>query len=161
MLLWFQSWLTNLRQFTSFCNVRSQPLCIETGVPQGTPLSCPLFNLYVNDVVECIEYCHINLFADDALLWIDADTVEQALTQISRDFQNVTRYLDMNKMKLSLDKTKMMIIGEEIEQNYININGESLEVVRKIKYLEYPEFQTECRTSFEEDVKDGRLPEQE
>lgn len=75
VLKWFKNWLTNRVQYVSFCGVKSEPLIIESGIPQGTPLSCPLFNVYINDIVNNVDFCHINVFADDTILWIDADTI--------------------------------------------------------------------------------------
>lgn len=134
VLSWFKSWLSNRVQYVSFCGVKSEPLSIASGIPQGTPLSCPLFNVYINDVVKHVNFCHINLFADDTILWIDADTVGNALEQLASDFHNVKRYFDMCQMKLNVNKTKLMIMGQD-DMNDVDLDGDTLECVHEIKYL--------------------------
>ena len=109
VLEWFQSWLSNRVQITSFCNVRSDAISIEIGVPQGTPLSCPLFNLYVNDIVTVSEKCKLNLFADDALLWVVADDLEEGIRLIKNGFRNIKRFLNMYKLRLNINKTKYIL----------------------------------------------------
>lgn len=135
VLKWFESWLSDRRQYTAFCGVRSAPLPIETGVPQGTPLSCPLFNLYFNDVVTCVRNCNINLFADDVLLWVDASTTVEAIDKIETDLTSIMQYLNMCKLKLNVNKTKFMIIGSHSEIDSLNFGGESIEKVQEMKYL--------------------------
>jgi len=125
VLNWFTSWLTNRVQYTCFCGVMSNEMNIDLGVPQGTPLSCPLFNVYINEIVDYVLHCKLNLFADDALLWIDAETMEEALVKITCDFKNVIRFLCMRKLSLNLEKTKLRIIGDqdsEIENIQIDNN---------------------------------------
>lgn len=134
VLKWFESWLTGRTQFTTFEGVKSDPIEVNLGVPQGTPLSCDMFNIYFNDIVLCLLHCYLNLFADDAALWIEADTLEEALRLVKIDLQRICKYLTMNKLKLNVKKSKLMVIGAETDQ-VIDVEGEVLECVESFKYL--------------------------
>lgn len=52
VLRWFESWLTDRQQVTRLGEVESNPAPVDTGVPQGTPLSTVLFNLYLNSIIH-------------------------------------------------------------------------------------------------------------
>lgn len=115
-----------------FEGVKSPPLSSEKGDPQGTPLSCPLFNLYFNDIVHCVKKSRINLFADDVLLWCDAATVEEDIETIKLDMRNVKEYLNMCKLKLNVNKTKCMVIGARSNVENTDFNGDVINRVSEM-----------------------------
>lgn len=49
---WFESWLADRTQQVRFNSEVSNEKKIELGIPQGTPLSCTLFNIYINLLTE-------------------------------------------------------------------------------------------------------------
>lgn len=109
------------------------------GVPQGSVLSCLLFILYLNDVVFVLVHCMISIFADDKLLWVTGDTLEECVTKINEDLDRLKHWLDFNKLSLNVNKTKAMIITRKKNINKIEnpvlIAGEKLEFVENFKYL--------------------------
>ena len=64
-LNWFQSYLTDRKQYVLYNNVQSQTLDITCGVPQGSVLGPLLFLIYVNDIANCLAHSKLISFADD------------------------------------------------------------------------------------------------
>lgn len=136
VLSWFRSWLSNRTQRTQFRDRMSDPIDVNIGIPQGTPLSCLLFNIFFNDIVEKVQFCEINLFADDVLMWIACDTKERAIELMNCDISNVFEFFVMSKLMLNINKSKVVIFGGDNESDsVIQANGQQLEVVNEIKYL--------------------------
>ena len=59
---WFTSFLTNKKQVTSCNDVGSEAACISIGVAQGSILGPMLFIIFVNDLPEALQYCHVTLY---------------------------------------------------------------------------------------------------
>jgi hypothetical protein len=80
------------------------------GVPQGSVLGLLLFILYINDIKNVLRYSKLKLFADDTLLYIAADTLDEAVNRMNDDLVSLFQWLALNKLKLNVQKTKYMVI---------------------------------------------------
>ena len=134
-LQWFRSWLTNRKQFTRYGDRISGERRNEFGVPQGTPLSCIMFLLYINSIACVLKHCKISMFADDTLVWIEANTVDEAIRLMNEDLSRISVFLKMLKLKLNTQKTKAMLFNARQVGDDIRIDGEVIEKVQLIKYL--------------------------
>lgn len=87
--------------------------------------------------MKSIKDCKINLFADDTLLFIAADTIAEAESKINSDLKNLSDWLKINKLKLNVKKTKYIIINPKNNQNSVEIRMDNsvLDSVKNIKYL--------------------------
>ena len=54
---WFNSYLSNCRQFVSINGYKSKSQLMEYGVPQGSVLGPLFFLIYINDLNKAIKYC--------------------------------------------------------------------------------------------------------
>jgi hypothetical protein len=124
---------------TKFCEAVSEAINVQLGVPQGSVLGPLLFILYINDMNNAIKHATLNLFADDTLLYIAADNLKDAVEKLNEDLRMLSVWLNLNKLKLNVQKTKCMVIT--FKQNVqthlykVKIDGEELEYVDSIKYL--------------------------
>jgi hypothetical protein len=91
------------------------------GVPQESVLGPLLFILYINDLGNALTYAKLNLFADDTLLYIAAENLEEAVNKMNADLLSLSSWLNLNKLKLNIENTKYMII--KFKKN-INANFE-------------------------------------
>ena len=73
-LTWINSWLTERFQCVVMDGEASSLTKVTSGVPQGTDLGPLMFLLFINDIDENIN-SSLRLFADDALLYISTDTM--------------------------------------------------------------------------------------
>ena len=141
VLNWFNSYLSNRFQQTKFNGFFSALMPIIFGIPQGSVLSCLLFIIFINDIVNVIEFAQIKLFADDTLIFIecDADNVDETLHRLNSDLSKVYDWLCFSKLSLNICKTKAMIISNKNIRHEpttsIMINGTPIELVDSMKYL--------------------------
>ena len=68
-LSWFNSYLSNRKQYMSYDNMPSTIRTISCGVPQGSILGPVLFLLYMNDIFNVCTHTMPFLFADDSNLF--------------------------------------------------------------------------------------------
>jgi hypothetical protein len=136
---WFKSYLDERFQKTGFDGVMSAIKKVELGVPQGSVLGPLLFVLYINDIVLAVQHSTVNLFADDTLLSVVGGDAEECLNKMNEDLASLTRWLNFNKLKLNIEKTKYMIITsrriEAPNTTSLLINGSPIERVQCMKYL--------------------------
>jgi len=65
---WICSWLTKRSRWVVLDGVQSDPVFVQSGVPQGTVLGPLMFLLYINDIADVLS-SSLRLFADDCLLY--------------------------------------------------------------------------------------------
>ena len=67
-LRWFESYLSNRKQFTTYGNRHLKIETITCGVPQGSILGLLLFLIFINDLHKVTKYLEPIIFADDTSL---------------------------------------------------------------------------------------------
>ena len=72
-----KSFLTDRQQRVKVNNVYSDWIDLSQGVPQGTVLGPLLFNLYVNDMLTCVEDCKLVQYADDTCIFISGKNIDE------------------------------------------------------------------------------------
>ena len=126
----------------------SESFEVKMGLRQGCVMSPWLFNVYMDGVVREV-YSRVNgmgvklsvneiewmlsqlLFADDTALV--AESAEQLQCLVSE----FGRVCERRKLRVNVDKSKVMIVGENVDPSLLEImlNGERMEVVTSFKYL--------------------------
>lgn len=85
---WLQNFLSNRSQQVVINNSISQPLCVFSGVPQGSVIGTLLFVMFFDGITTCASSLNnqggISLFADDAKLFSpNMTTLQDSLNQLS------------------------------------------------------------------------------
>ena len=93
---WFSSYLHDRKQLVNYCGCESDLKKIKCGVPQGSILGPLLFLLYMNDLPQASEYFMPILFADDTNLFATGYNLNDIISQINKEIDNVYAWVKAN-----------------------------------------------------------------
>lgn len=134
-----KSYLHNRLQYTEISHARSNFGQIKYGVPQGSILGPLLFLLYINDIVNLPFTPDIILYADDTNVFFSGRDLALLERQTNLWLENLSIWLNTNKLNLNTRKTKYMIfraynkrLGQQV---LLNFRGECIEQVTSHKFL--------------------------
>ena len=136
----FKSYLSNRKQYVHCSGIDSSIGDVLCGVPQGSVLGPTLFLLYINDMINCIRYSKLQLFADDTLTTL-ADTNLYTLFKLMKDdIKSMQNWFNANKLTLNLGKTCYSIFHSRrkmVPENFdtFTVNNITIERKKCAKYL--------------------------
>ena len=96
-LKWFDSYLSNRKQYVSIQNSKSSEQTIICGVPQGSLFGPLLFLIYINDISNSSEKLSFRLFADDTNIFASSKTLKDLENTVNQELALVKRWCDVNK----------------------------------------------------------------
>ena len=79
-------------------------------MPQGSVCGPILYNIYVNDMSECVKDCKIVMYADDARLYIAGNCID-ANVKLALELEKITQWATVWQLKLNVKKCGVMHIG--------------------------------------------------
>ena len=136
---WFQSYLTDRKQFVSIDGFNSTEAPMKHGVPQGSVLGPLLFLLYINDLNHSVKNCWTYHFADDTNLLAIGKSPKKLQKQINFDLKQLYKWLLANKISLNKTKTELIIFRKPnsniCHDMTIKLNGHRIYPSATIKYL--------------------------
>ena len=140
---WFRSYLVNRKQSTRLNGVLSDPLLMNSGVPQGSILGPLLFICYINDLPNCLHDGSAYIYADDTAILVKGASVTDINEKLESELINVCKWFDANKMSVNSAKTNTMLLcgsrskhrGGIIDLTAPGNNNVNLEQVSHTKYL--------------------------
>ena len=110
-LSWFESYLTNRKQFCRVNGVDSEIGDIEVGVPQGSCLGLLLFLIYINNLPQAVQDSTVSMYADDTSLCYQSLDITQLNEAINSDLKQLDTWLQGNKLSLNVAKTHSMLVS--------------------------------------------------
>ena len=134
---WFENYLIHRKQCVKVNNKLSCFLDIVMGIPQGSILGPILFLLFINDLPNSVFKSQCNLFADDTIVYSQANSIDEAESILQHDIDNIIKWFNNNRLHVNTSKsssmcftTKSNVRDLELTMNGINVNTDS-----NIKYL--------------------------
>lgn len=136
-----------LRQLIAFKTLRlkNDPLGVGSrmsfrGLPQGSPLSPLLFNIYVSGLNKILLRFGVRViwYADDVVFICEAKSVEAAVAGLNEAMKCLHAFLEERHLSLSLSKSKAVIFSRRRKAETIpNIvyNDSTINFTSNIKYL--------------------------
>ena len=137
-LNWFQSYLSNRKQFVTYNGVSSPVNRITCGVPQGSILGPLLFLLYINDLGNMCSSTTSILFADDTNIFKIGNNLKEMEDELNSELSKISIWLRANKLSLNIGKTHFMLFSNKKRRHYdlnIKIDETKIEEVKKTKFL--------------------------
>ena len=137
-LKWFESYLSNRKQYVTYNGISSLTKTVKCGVPQGSILGPLLFLIYINDLCSVCKHTFPILFADDTNLFSSGKEIEALEANINSELSHISTWLKVNKLSLNIKKTHYMIFckRKKVSSNVkLSIDGELINEVDKTKFL--------------------------
>ena len=136
MLSWFQSYLSNRKQYVSINGEQSESHEINCGVPQQSAIGPLLFLIYINDLPNISDVLKFYLFADDTNIYYESNSLQKT---INKELNKLYLWLNVNRLSLNIDKTNFIIFhpfNKPMKKRItIKINKKAIKEKDSIKYL--------------------------
>ncbi|KAG8276518.1 hypothetical protein J6590_108834 [Homalodisca vitripennis] len=138
---WFRSYLTNREQVVEIrhtqnnkiAHIRSSPLPVLRGVPQGSVLGPVLFTLFTNDLPKYLdEFATTLMYADDTVLLLADRTPENLEIESFTAMNMAVQYCHINNLVVNEAKTQQLILGPKKEQT---VHLPNVQAASEAKYL--------------------------
>lgn len=117
-LKWFQSYLTNRIQRTTFKEYTSSPGFISLGVPQGSVLGPLLFIIFLSDLPLAID-SSVDLYADGSAIITNGKTVKDVEARLQIVADDVGKWCKENNMAINCNKSKVMLVSTKKRVSHI------------------------------------------
>lgn len=134
---WISSFLKNRTQSVLVEGESSDPVSVDSGVPQGTVLGPIMFLIFINDLPNLLSAdTKVRLFADDCLVYRQIRNQEDH-TFLQMDLDLLHRWSHTWGMRFNARKCEIMTIAraKSTLPHFYNLGGEILSNVENIKYL--------------------------
>ena len=133
-LKWFQSYLSNRKQFISSDQGNTDMEDITYGVPHGSILGPLLFLIFVNDFKNSTALDPI-MFADDTNLFRSHKNILTLLKIVNTELVNINLWFQANKLSLNIKKTKFVLFHKARSKVNLPLNMPILKInnVEEIK----------------------------
>ena len=133
---WILNFLLNRPQVVKIGNKLSSTLILNTGTPQGCPISPKLYSIFTFDCKSIYPKNLVIKFADDTT--VTGLITDNDENNYRSEIENIVDWCSKNNLLLNVKKTKEMIVDFRRNKNPIHpifINNEPVEQISNFKFL--------------------------
>ena len=113
---WFRSFLTGRTQRVRIGQAMSEPLKLESGLPQGGILSPIIFTVYGADLEEWLKHSKAFNYADDTSTISKGKKIEEVMANLTEDAGEVLSFMASNGLVANPKKTVFMVMNYRIQE---------------------------------------------
>ena len=110
---WFESYLTNRKQFLSFNNKNTNFANITCGVPQGSIIGPLLFLIYVNDFCNASNILDAIMFDDATNLFFSHRNISTLFLTVNNELHKIGEWFKANRLSLNIKKTNIHFFSQK------------------------------------------------
>lgn len=115
------------------------PTLANSGLPQGSPLSTLLFNIYMRDVYDILpEDLNLIVYADDLVVYVKGKDINEMHNKMNQALNNIAKWLEENHLFLSADKCESVLFSKNnriIQTPPIRLGNDLIRSKNEVKYL--------------------------
>ena len=108
-LSWFESYLSNRKQYTVYQNCKSSLKSVNFGVPQGSILGPLLFLVFINDLPLSVNNVEFILYADDTTVFITGGSIIELEQRANAALAGINFWMIANRLTLNSKKTQSVL----------------------------------------------------
>ena len=106
-LQWFESYLSNRKQYVSVNGHTSEELLVTHGVPQRSVLG--LFLTYINDLLNVSKCLTFFLIDEVTNIYYESSDLFSIQKIVNRELRKVRKWLEANRLALNIEKTNFVL----------------------------------------------------
>ena len=110
-------------------------MLLKIGVPQGSVLGPLLFNIFINDIFYLLNDTEVCNYADDTTLYVGDKNLRTVLAKLEKDTLLLSEWFSYNFMKLSEEKSHLLIFGTKSDGMALNIGASQISEFESEKLL--------------------------
>ena len=97
-------------QFSVFNGVKSEPLPVTVGIPQGSVQGSTLFTLFTNDLPSTVSSGFLLMYADDTTIFCIGQLADSAIALLNKTLQEVYQWYLANRLTPHPGKSKIILL---------------------------------------------------